>query len=60
MVSKDIIADIYALEQKYPNPVNPSTMIEFLVPEDVNNKILTIYNGLRSESCSTSKFHDGS
>ena len=41
MVSKDIIIDRYSLEQNYPNQFNPISLIEFSIPQDVNNKSLT-------------------
>lgn len=36
----------YALDQNFPNPFNPSTLIAFSLPEDVANAKLTIYNAL--------------
>jgi hypothetical protein len=36
----------YDLYQSYPNPFNPSTVIEFALPEDVGNIKLLIYNAL--------------
>ena len=36
----------YDLYQSYPNPFNPSTVIEFSLPEDVANVKLSIYNAL--------------
>ena len=38
------IPDEYNLYQSYPNPFNPSTVIEFGLPENVNNVTLSIYN----------------
>ena len=43
---KSGIPEEYNLYQSYPNPFNPSTKIEFSIPEDVNNVTLTIYNAL--------------
>jgi hypothetical protein len=40
------IPDEYSLSQCYPNPFNPSTMIEFSLPETVGNVQLSIYNML--------------
>jgi len=40
------IPDEYDLFQSYPNPFNPSTVIEFSLPEDVSNVKLSIYNSL--------------
>jgi len=40
------IPEEYNLYQSYPNPFNPSTVIEFSLPEDVANVKLTIYNAL--------------
>jgi photosystem II stability/assembly factor-like uncharacterized protein len=38
--------DQYFLSRNYPNPFNPSTTIEFTVPENAGNVRLTIYNVL--------------
>ena len=46
MVSGEMIPSEYSLEQNYPNPFNPITVIEFSLPEDVNNVKLSIYNAL--------------
>lgn len=40
------IPEEYELSQCYPNPFNPSTMIEFSLPENVGNVQLSIYNML--------------
>ncbi|MBE0573272.1 MAG: T9SS type A sorting domain-containing protein [Ignavibacteriaceae bacterium] len=40
------IPEEYNLYQSYPNPFNPSTMIEFSLPEEVANVKLSIYNAL--------------
>jgi hypothetical protein len=40
------IPDEYNLAQSYPNPFNPSTIIEFSLPESVSNVNLSIYNVL--------------
>jgi hypothetical protein len=40
------IPDEYELYQSYPNPFNPSTVIEFSLPEDVANVKLSIYDAL--------------
>jgi len=46
IVQVEIVPYQYELSQNYPNPFNPNTVIEFSLPEDVNNVILTIYNAL--------------
>jgi poly-gamma-glutamate capsule biosynthesis protein CapA/YwtB (metallophosphatase superfamily) len=38
------IPNKFVLYQNYPNPFNPRTVIEFSLPEDVNNVVLTIYD----------------
>jgi hypothetical protein len=38
------IPEEYNLYQCYPNPFNPSTVIEFSLPEDVSNVKLSIFN----------------
>jgi hypothetical protein len=43
---KSGIPDEYDLYQSYPNPFNPSTVIEFSLPENVGNVKLSIYNSL--------------
>ena len=43
---KSGIPEEYDLYQSYPNPFNPSTVIEFSLPEDVGNVQLSIYNTL--------------
>jgi hypothetical protein len=43
---KSGIPDEYDLYQSYPNPFNPSTVIEFSLPEDVANVKLSIYSAL--------------
>ena len=43
---KSGIPDEYNLYQSYPNPFNPSTVIEFSLPEEVANVKLLIYNTL--------------
>ena len=43
---KSGIPEEYDLYQSYPNPFNPSTVIEFSLPEDVGNVNLSIYNAL--------------
>jgi len=40
------IPDKYNLYQSYPNPFNPSTVIEFSLPEEVANVKLSVYNAL--------------
>lgn len=40
------IPEEYNLAQSYPNPFNPSTIIEFSLPEFVSNVKLSIYNAL--------------
>ena len=47
-VAEDITAppEQYYLSNNYPNPFNPSTTIEFSLPEDVGNVKLSIYNAL--------------
>ena len=37
---------LYKLYDNYPNPFNPSTVIDFSLPEDVSNVKLSIYNAL--------------
>ncbi len=46
MVSSQLIPDKYSLEQNFPNPFNPSTVIEFSLPEDVGNVKLSVYDAL--------------
>lgn len=46
MVTGELIPAVYALEQNYPNPFNQSTVIKFLLPEDVSNVKLSIFNVL--------------
>ena len=41
---KSGIPEEYNLNQCYPNPFNPSTVIGFSLPENVSNVTLTIYN----------------
>jgi len=43
---KSGLPEEYDLYQSYPNPFNPSTVIEFSLPEDVSNVKLSIYNAL--------------
>jgi hypothetical protein len=43
---KSGLPEEYNLYQSYPNPFNPSTVIEFSLPEDVGNVKLSIYNAL--------------
>jgi len=43
---KSGIPDEYNLYQSYPNPFNPSTVIEFSLPEEVANVKLSVYNAL--------------
>ncbi|MCW8810004.1 MAG: CapA family protein [Ignavibacteriaceae bacterium] len=38
------IPNKFVLYQNYPNPFNPRTVIEFSLPEDVNNVVLTVYD----------------
>jgi CubicO group peptidase (beta-lactamase class C family) len=47
-VAEDVTAipEQYYLSDNYPNPFNPSTNIEFSLPEDVSNVKLSIYNTL--------------
>jgi uncharacterized protein YhfF len=40
------IPDEYNLYQSYPNPFNPSTIIEFSLPEYTGNVTLSVYNAL--------------
>ncbi|NWG27303.1 MAG: T9SS type A sorting domain-containing protein [Ignavibacteriaceae bacterium] len=40
------IPEEYNLAQSYPNPFNPSTIIEFSLPESASNVNLSIYNVL--------------
>jgi hypothetical protein len=40
------IVEDFKLFQNYPNPFNPGTIIEFSLPENVNNAMLSIYNVL--------------
>jgi hypothetical protein len=39
----------YSLNQNFPNPFNPSTIIEFSIPEDAEGAKLTIYDTLGQE-----------
>ena len=43
---KNELASSYSLEQNFPNPFNPSTVIEFSLPVNVGNVKLSIYNTL--------------
>ncbi len=45
-VSVNLRPQDFALYQNYPNPFNPGTIIEFKLPEDVNNVKLSVYNAL--------------
>jgi hypothetical protein len=44
--SQDDVPTAFKIEQNFPNPFNPSTVIEFSLPEDVRNVKLSIYNSL--------------
>ena len=49
----EIVPTQFELSQNYPIPFNPNTIIEFLLPENVNNVRLSIYNALaeKVQSC---------
>ena len=46
IVEVEIVPYQHELSQNYPNPFNPNTVIEFSLPENVNNVRLSIYNAL--------------
>lgn len=46
IVEVEIVPLQYQLSQNYPNPFNPNTVIEFSLPDNVNNVRLSIYNAL--------------
>jgi hypothetical protein len=44
-ISINLTPQVYSLENNYPNPFNPSTVIKYTLPFDSNIK-LTVYNSL--------------
>jgi hypothetical protein len=60
IVEVEIVPYQYELSQNYPNPFNPNTVIEFSLPENVNNVRLSIYNALGEKVAEVGQYSIGS
>lgn len=48
-VEDEIISANFRLDQNFPNPFNPSTIIQYSVPSNINNVKLTVFDILGNE-----------